>query len=60
MDIVIDTRGDASLSNKDRLTYSDDDVEVKTIGNCIRIFFLFMKLKFHVEHIRFIKIILNN
>jgi len=45
MDIVIDTRGDASLSNKDRLTYSDDDVEVKTIGNCIRIIFFISEIK---------------
>jgi len=44
MDIVIDTRGDSSLSNKDRLMYSDDD-EVKTIGNYIRIIFFISEVK---------------
>lgn len=40
MDIIIDTRGDADLANRERLLESDDDddVEVGNIGNraCFR------------------------
>lgn len=44
MDIIIDTKGDSDLTNRDRLIDSDDDddVEIKTIGNYIRIHSLFL------------------
>lgn len=35
MDVIIDTRGDSDLTNRNQLIDDDDDddVEIKTIGN---------------------------